>query len=359
MDKSNKNIDIPDNKLSLKDLILNFQIWVRYLFPKWRVIILFGIIGAGIGFTYAYFKKTQYVAELTFVLEDSKANSLGNYAGIASQFGIDLGGNSASGVFAGDNIIEFLKSRLMVEKTLLSPVTIDGKPISLAEFYININDLRTTWKTNPALLQLSLPVNPDRKTFSLVQDSILYTFYKTITDKNLKVTKPDKKLSFILVQCTSKNEIFSKYFTERLVKEATDFYVQTKTKRSKINVDKLQEKADSIELLLNRKTYSAAVAQDFNLNPVKNVARVNTEMVTRDKMVLQTMFGEVVKNLELSRLSMAQETPIIQIVDTPILPLKKERLGKLKSLIIGGFLGGFFILAWLIVRRLYREIMSS
>jgi hypothetical protein len=359
MDTTYKTADTSDNQLSLKDLILSFQKWLKYLLAKWKIIILFGMIGGGIGFVYAYFKTPQYVAQLNFVLEDSKSGSLGGYAGLASQFGIDLGGSGTSGVFAGDNIIEFLRSRLMVEKTLLSPVVLDGKQTSLAEFYLDINNVKTGWKYKPALSQLTLPADMGRKKFSVVQDSVLFTIYQSIVVNNLRIAKPDRKLSFILVQCMSKNELFSKYFIERLVKEATDFYVQTKTKRSKINVDKLQEKADSIEKLLNQKTYSAAVAQDYNLNPVKSVARVNTEMVTRDKMVLQTMYAEVVKNLELSRLSMAQETPIIQIVDTPILPLKKEQLGKIKSLIIGAFLGGFLILIWLVLRKTYRDVMSS
>jgi hypothetical protein len=47
--------------------------------------------------------------------------------------GIDLGGGG--GVFLLD-LTELFKSRAMVEQTLLSPVTSNGKVISLAEMYI-------------------------------------------------------------------------------------------------------------------------------------------------------------------------------------------------------------------------------
>lgn len=358
MESTNPNSPHQEDEISLKELILKIQEWSKYLRSKWLVILIFGFISAGLGLVYALIKKPVYVAELTFVLEDSKSSPLGGYAGLASQFGIDLGGASSSGVFSGDNILEFLKSRLMVEKTLLSPLIHKGKLQSLADYYIEVNDLRESWSKDASLKNIHFPINPERKGFSLQQDSVLNTIYTGIIKKNLKVTKPDKKLSFISVECTTKDEVFSKAFTERLVKEAIDFYVQTKTQRSKITVNALQEKADSLESLLNRKTYTAAASQDMNLNPVRSMAGVSTELVVRDKIVLQTMYAEVVKNLELSRMAMAQETPIIQIVDTPILPLKKEKLGKLKGIVIGGFIGGFLIVVTLLIRRIYKGIMT-
>lgn len=345
------------DEISLKEIIVSLKQWIRFLFSRWLVILIVGMLGAGLGLFYALSKKPQYVAELSFVLEDSKSNSLGGYAGLASQFGIDLGGGSASGVFSGDNIIEFLRSRLMVEKTLLSTVTANGAEKTLVDFYLDINELRDKWK-KPELKKVSFPVGLSRDKFSVLQDSVLNVVYLRFLRKELVVAKPDKKLSFIVVKCMSENEFFAKSFTERLVKEATDFYVQTKTQRSKASVDKLQFKADSLETLLNRKTYSAAVAQDLNLNPARSIARVESELVNRDKTVLMTMYAEVVKNLEISRMSMAQETPIIQIVDRPILPLREEKFSKLKGIIAGGVLAGFLTICWLIVRRMYRNIMA-
>jgi hypothetical protein len=303
--------------------------------------------------------KPNYTAELTFVLEDSKSSGpLGAYAGLASQFGIDLGGmGGSSGIFAGDNILQFLKSRLMIEKTLLTPVkTFDSSEKSLADLYMDI-DMREKWKGKPRLAGIRFPLI-DRKKYSLLQDSVLFVIYNKILDDHLEVSKPDKKLTFISVKCVAKDETFSKVFTERLVKVATDFYIETKTKRSKTNVDKLQAEADGIEAALNRKTFAVAESQDMNLNPARSRASVGTELVARDKMVLQTMYAEVVKNLELSKITMAQETPVIQIVDVPILPLEMKKVGKLKGIVIGGFLVGLFTVMWLCIRRFYKKLME-
>ncbi|SEK99963.1 Chain length determinant protein [Chitinophaga rupis] len=359
MEEQKQNIVQPEEVITLKDIILKLQEWRTYLLKHWIIIVSCGLAGAGLGLTYAYLMKPKYVGELTFVMEDSKSNPLASYMGLASQFGIDLGGGSSSGVFQGDNIMKFLQSRLMIEKTLLSPVIVEGRKISLADLYMNANEINKGWDKVTALKGLHFPLGLSRSKFTLKQDSVLNTIHERIVKGDLDISKLDKKLGFISVKCTSRSETFSKAFTEQLVKEATQFYVNTKIMRSKVNVDKLQLSADSLESLLNHKTYAIAASQDINRNPVRQMASVATEVQTRDKIVLQTMYAEVIKNLELSKMAMAQETPVVQIVDTPILPLKKEKLGRLKGLIVGGFLGGFFIVSFLVTKRIYKEIMEK
>ena len=279
------------SEISLKDLLLKIQDWIGYLWRKWLIILVCGIVGAGLGVLYSMSKETRYVAELTFVLEDSKQSTLGAYTGLASQFGLDLGVGSSSGIFSGDNIMEFLKSRLIIEKALLSPLTQNNRTLSLADYYLEISGARKAWGNNSAAQSINYPINAKRNAFTIQQDSVLNLIYEEIKTQCLDITKSDKKSSFIIVECTTQDEIFSKVFTERLVKEAADFYVRTKTMRSKSTVDKLQLKADSLETLLNRKTYSVAASQDMNLNPARSMAGVNTELASRDKLVLQTMYG--------------------------------------------------------------------
>lgn len=359
METPNNNVQYQDGEISFREIILKIQGWFRYLVGKWIIIVVFALIGAGLGILYSLTSKIKYKAELSFVVEESKPNALGAYAGLASQFGIDLGGSMSSGVFSGDNIVEFMQSRLMVEKALLTPVLLGEKPKSLADYYLDITGQREKWDKNPSLQKIQFPVSGTRQGFTLQQDSILYDIYKNIKNTQLTVSKPDKKLSFIWVECKSTDEQFSKLFTERLVKEATEFYIQTKLQRSKSTVDKLQFKADSIESLLNRKTYSVAESQDLNLNPARNIAGVRTELMARDKIVLQTMYGEVIKNLEMSKMAMAQETPIIQIVDSPILPLIKEKTGIVKGATLGAILFGFLTVIVLLFRRIYKVIMTN
>jgi len=346
-------------EISLKELLLKVGEWWRFLLSKWLVIGIWGIIGAGLGLTASLMQKDKYEGKLTFILEESNSGGLSTYAGLASQLGFDIGGASNNiGAFSGDNIMEFLKSRMMIQKTLLSPVA-PGDKRSLADLYVSIYELDKNWSKDPAMKNVNFHVGQSREKYTLKQDSVLDQIYKRIVKTNLVIEKLDNKLDFIVVKTTTTNELFSKIFTECLVREATTFYIDTKTQRSKINVDKLQSVADSLKFLLNRQTYSVASSQDPNMNPARLIAGVNTELQTRDKVVLQTMYTEVIKNLEISKMTMVQETPIMQIVDKPILPLEIKHLGKLKGMIIGGFILSFLAVLIIFTRLLLKGVMNG
>jgi hypothetical protein len=348
------------DEVSLKELILKLKEWGGYLLSQWKLITLIGFIGSFIGFYYASTQKTYYKAELTFALEDEKSGGgVGGALGLASQFGFDLGSNGG-GAFAGDNLLLLMKSRSMVEKALLSTVRINGNTQTLAEFYITYNNLRKNWDKDPELKDIQFPSNSDRSNFTLKQDSILGKFQKAIIDNMLILDKLDKKLSIIVVRVRSENELFSQYFTEVLAKVVSDFYIETKTKKSVQNVNMLQHQTDSVRRVLNYAIGGVALSVDAN--PNANLARqilgVPSQRKQVDVQANQAILTELVKNLEVSKVSLRKETPLIQIIDRPILPLEKEKLSVLKGLSIGGLLGGFMAIVIIIAVRLFKMIMA-
>ncbi|WP_233138245.1 Wzz/FepE/Etk N-terminal domain-containing protein [Mucilaginibacter sp. MD40] len=132
------------NEITLKELIFKVKDWWEYLCSKWIRILIFSVIGAVLGFTYALFQKPLYTATTTFVLEAGESGGrLSQYAGLASMVGVDLGGQDG-GIFQGDNIIELYKSRKMLEKTLLTSVVINNKRQTLMQYYIEFNKLKKT-----------------------------------------------------------------------------------------------------------------------------------------------------------------------------------------------------------------------
>jgi uncharacterized protein involved in exopolysaccharide biosynthesis len=60
----------------------------------------------------------------------------------------------------------------------------------------------------------------------------------------------------------------------------------------------------------------------------------------------------------MAKVTLMRETPLIQIIDRPTLPLKKDKPGKFKSLILGGLLAGFLSLVLLIIQRVGKQIMQ-
>ena len=352
---------IENDEISLKELIQKIQEWIAYLKTQWKLIIGIAAFGCIIGFSYASFQKPTYLATTTFVMEEDKGGGggLGGALGLASSFGFDLG-SGGGGLFTSSNIIELMKSRLVVEKTLLNPVQVAGKEISLADYYIQINDLKEDWAKKPTLANINFPVNADRTEFSLEQDSILQVISGGLTKENLVIAQKDKKVSIISLTVKTESELFSKLFCEQLLKETSDFYIETKSKKSRLNVDILQHQADSIRAELNSAITGVATASDnvYNLNPALNVKRTPSTRRQVDVQANTAILTQLVAQLELSKVSLRKETPLVQLIDRPILPLEKEKLGKLKSLILGGFLAGFLTVLYLVFGRLYKKMVA-
>ena len=357
MNEQQQQID--NDEISLKELIQKIQEWIAYLKTQWKLIIGIAAIGGIIGFVYASFQKPTYLATTTFVLEEDKGGGgLGGAMGLASSFGFDLGGGGG-GLFTSSNIIELMKSRLVVEKTLLNPVQVNGNEISLADYYIQINELKEGWAKKPALANINFPVNADRSKFTLEQDSILYGISAGLTKDNLVIAQKDKKVSIISLTVKTENELFSKLFCEQLLKETSDFYIETKSKKSRLNVDILQHQADSIRAELNGAITGVAAASDnvYNLNPAFNVKRTPSTRRQVDVQANTAILTQLVAQLELSKVSLRKETPLVQLIDRPILPLEKDKVGRLKSLVLGGFLAGFLTVLYLVFGQLYRKML--
>lgn len=355
MEKTNDKHD----EISLKELIVKIKDWCIYLLSKWKVIVLAGLLGGFLGLVYSFSKKPIYTATLTFAMEDEKGSGgLGGALGLASSFGLDLGG-SGGGIFSGTNLTELFKSRSMVEKTLLMPINFKGKEISFAEMYIENNEWRMNWQDNKKFKFIQFLPNADRTKFTRAQDSILGKIYSNISQGGgLKVAQKDKKVAIVSIDVSSGNELFAKYFCEALAKQVGKFYVETKSKKARINMAILERQVDSIRRELNGAITGVAIANDntFNLNPALNVRRAPSARRQVDVQANTAILTELVKQSELAKVTLRKETPLIQIIDKPILPLFKERFGKAKGILLGGILTGFVTVLVLIVRRIFKEL---
>jgi uncharacterized protein involved in exopolysaccharide biosynthesis len=65
---------------------------------------------------------------------------------------------------------------------------------------------------------------------------------------------------------------------------------------------------------------------------------------------------QLTTQLELSKINLRRETPLIQVIDTPILPLVKIKISKLKSMLICGLIFGFLSSLILILKKIYIKI---
>lgn len=347
--------------ISLKETLLRIKGLWSYLLKRWLIICIFGFGGAALGLTTSLLLKPNYTAHLSFALIDNSSGGMG-LASLASSFGFgDLGSNE--GAFSGGNLLEIIKSRHSVEKTMLTPVLYGGKKQNLVEIYIQFTEKRAIWKKqqkNKELHTLSFPVGQSRESFTRSQDSIMESIYKEIVETGaLSVNKKDKKTDMVSVDYTSGNELFSKIFVEKLMDETYTFYIETRTSQSRANIEIMQTTADSIKGLYEASLYRSASSSQFNINPALQMAAVPKIKQEANVQLYGAVYAEVLKNLETLKLDLAREKPIVQIIDKPRLPLQIIRLRKIKGIMIGGIGGGALIIFWLLGSLFLRNMMKE
>lgn len=336
------------DEISLKELILMIGRWVRFLVSRWKTILLVGLAGAVIGLGYSFLIKPTYTGALTFVLaNESKA---GGISSIAGQFGIDVGGNMTSedAAFEGENIIELLKSRRIVHDALFKSVPPKGN--LLVNLVGEKSGLYEKWRDNKHLYG-SIPISSS-STVPL-QDSLIDVMHDYIVKHYLVVSKPDKKLSFYTLVTTSPDETISVYLTRNLVEAAAGMYIATKTKTAKNNLDMLQHEADSLRGRLEGMIYQTASKTDqtFNLNPALQAQRAGIQQSQVQAQVLGVAYGEVIKNLELAKISLQKSTPLYQVIDAPDFPLVRKKMSKILATLAGAVLFSVLAALWLCARR--------
>ncbi len=335
---------------SLYSRILNIvSIYIQYLRTKIKTIAIITAMSAVLGLLYAVLKPIKYTARSSFVVEDSKSlGGSGIMGALSGQFGSEimsaLGG---SNLLSGENIIELSKSRSLLRKTFLSAYT--NTNYSLADKYAETLKLKKKWE-NSSKVNAHINFSLDKKQYTRIEDSLLNTLIDRVIKKDIQVFKPDRRLSLFEINITMLDEQLASLFCQRLLSNTSDLYINAKTKRIRGNISRLQHLADSLQQHANKKIQSAA-ASDFKLldiNPQYIQENVNSTIDSRDQALSGTIYAEVLKNLEISKVSLLQETPTIQLVDTPDTPLPDNEIEWYEGL-LGGLFAGLFMSAFVFV----------
>jgi hypothetical protein len=256
----------------------------------------------------------------------------------------------AGNVFSSiGNIQEVFKSRNLIEKTLRSSVSYNNKKILLAEFFLDSLDYRKEWLPSDEM-KLDFSSSSANKAYSELENSVMSNIYKTLLAKHLKVALKDKTTSMLAASCVSSNELFSKLFTEKWVEEVTRYYIDLKTQRARTNLQIIEKRNDSVKNAYVAALYNRAGISDADMNLVRESFSVPKEKKQTDVQILQNVYADLSRNLESAKTSLLNDTPIIQILDSPLLPLDSKKPSIVNQFLLfgmAGLMGGIMLFSFL------------
>lgn len=280
---------------------------------RWYIFIVL-LLGFGGGAVWGLMHPPKFKAEVMIAVEDDDSSGWQN---LLQQFGIDMGGNNPGGIFKGESLVQLFKTRGQIERTLLREVEIiEGeKPEVLA------NAVFRNSKLSKKAVFEGITFTSDRSSFTPLHDSLLMLLHEEVRDEMLQVVKPENKLSIILLSITGRDKNLARALAVTAVNNTAEFYVETLSKKARLNLDVLRREADSVNSVLNGNLGSSAYYSDVNINPGRASLGVSQNRSLIDLQVSVALYGEIIKNLKLAEIGLRKETPLIQLVDMPSFPL--------------------------------------
>jgi len=343
---------------SLLNLINSIKNWLIYLLSNLKGIIIITSIFFFLLLLYNFIKSPVHYARTSFVLDsESSSNSIGDIASLASLAGINASSFiDASSLFQIDNIQELYRSNSMIKQTLMTDSDFGNERSLLIDRLASNEKIDKKWdKLNVDFSSYNSKSNNLR-----IHDSILNEVVKIIKEKYLLVDKPSRKTTILEIGFDHKDELFAKSFNENLVSIVNDFYFKTKTQKTGENLKILERQADSVKKVLDKSILFLAEKDQSipNPNPLTKVSLVPYQKALVDVQANGAIYQQIVTQLELAKVTHRNNTPLIQIIDKPVLPLENSRLKLFECFVYGIFGGLFFSVLYYSFLRFYKSLIK-
>lgn len=341
---------------NIKYILIQLLIIVPFLKKEWKKIavgVLLGLV-LGIAIEYKRSKERTAISKITFLLENDNGGGGGGLADIASSLGLG-GATSGSSMFSGENFQELLKTKIIYRKALLTKVKYGNREDYFGNIFLRHCQLQDNeWSHLPPQFFTYQFKNSDLNALTPEDKNLLNTIYLYLKDNTI-VTQNNSKSSFQTLSVQTRNDTLSYVWSKLFLKTVTDYYIETKTKKSKELLIVMQNRVDSLQSALYYTQGKLANYNDQNQQIIFQRARIIAERLQMTSSQLQGLYFEASRSLDNLRFSLVKEAPLLTIIEDTELPILLGDYSygavTLISVIISFFLSCFSIYLY----NLYKE----
>lgn len=300
----------------------------------WWLFVILTLIGYGVVAYKILNKEVVYQAVITFILQDEDSGS--SQSAFVDPLSSYLLSRSTSQTINIDRIIEIIYSQKLLSVVFFNKCIIKGKEDYLINHFLSeyygIND--SYFKSYRGLNGL------DRNQFRVFNNA------SSIIKKSISIEQT--KSGAFVMKLNTINEELSKISTELLYQNISSFYIDKTTEKAQRNYVFLRNRLDSIRNMLYSSEYQVANFEDRSRNLLLVTARVPQIRQQRNTIFYETLYGEVLKSFETSKVTLNNITPIFQILQRPYYPLSAITRLSIVIVIIGSVVIFFVLLLVLI-----------
>ena len=348
-------------EVTLKELILKVRGYYFEVINNFKTLLLITIPSVVLMVVLAWLTPPIYPATLTFMVISEEGGGFNSISAVLGQFGI--GGGGGGGKNNLDRILELSKSRKIVQQALFESVNLKNIDDYLANHIIKDYDFHEEWEEDTTGLKGFLFKHKNVEKFNRTENKVLKKLHGHIIgssdEKGIMSNSYGEDTGIMSITTNANSESLSIVFTETIFRKLSEFYVTKTVEKQTKTYDIFKAKVDSLQIELNNAQYRLLRFKDSNRNLGLSQYKTEEYKLEQEIQKLILSYGEAYKNLEFTDFALKNKTPFVQEIDLPIPPILPRKQSKVKAVILGGVLGGFLGLAFIIGRKLFREIMEN
>jgi hypothetical protein len=214
------------------------------------------------------------------------------------------------------------------------------------------------WKNRPEDFYNHRFKTSDINKLSAQDRNILDALYDFLKGQTV-IINDNPKSTFQTLTVETRDDTLSFIWAKLYLKTVTNFYIDTKTKKSQELLVLMDKRVDSLRSALYYTQGKLANYNDQNQQIIFQRARIIAERLQLNSQQLQGMYLESVRNYDNLKFSLAKETPLFTIISEPEISTVGIRHFYGPITLIGIILGIFLSSFVLNVVRIYKEMMSK
>ena len=317
---------------------INFKaLWQILKKEKWLIIGITTVFTIGGGF-YAFSLKEEFKSEGKILPEaQSKGGSIGQFAGLAALAGVDLSSaGGAADAVRPDLYPDVLKStpfflRLFQER--LKDKT--NKEMPFQKFY------------NKEVLDGKLKEKDQEIKYPKSENYISFNRQTELNIKDLKeriLCTYDKKVGVITISVKMPDPVMAANVARFSINYLTDYIVNYRTEKLKRDLDFLAERLSAAKgKYYSNQSKKATYTDQMPISALKlQSADLQRERIEAEYKTSSTFYNSLLQKYEEAKLKVQQETPVIKILEPPVLQNLKSEPRKSIVVLPFTFLGFLF-----------------
>jgi uncharacterized protein involved in exopolysaccharide biosynthesis len=304
--------------------LLNFALRARRRIVVW--IFAFGLLGLAL----AFLRPRTWTSEASFQPQSASiGGNLGQLAGLAAQFGVQLPQNEQSQ--SPDFYVALLKSSELLVSAGRSRFGAASEEKQLAEYYDLVAE-----------------------TPGLVDEKVVKRLSKDVN------ARTDIKTGVISLSVRAPSAELAQALAARLLNLLNDYNLQTRQSQARAErafaEQRLAEVRDSLRATEDRLQSFLQRNRDFRNSPE---LAFQQERLAREVAMQSQLSGTLATAYEQAKLAEVRDIPVLTVVQRPSLPARPDSRALVRRLMLGMFLGALFALVLAVLSEIRTAVATA